>query len=862
MDNNAYDYFKSKERMNTEATIEKLLREGFDNDIESFTKYWEEIIKEDTEKLNNANNNNLQYEEIQKLQDGISFAKEAVAYIKSKNAAEEVNPAVVFEQLENEIKQNYERQIEIIKEQRNLANRFASTLENESLSSTERAENLQSINKSFNDLDIENEKLKASIEEKIIQLNNIDANFNLSELKPTSIPYLNYDESEDIYKRIIKGKSRIGADDFLKQNIFDSIELMANINLRSIHAETFNFDKMVEQVEKDLSNENNNLQEVAQSVISENIETPTDNHDIPNPSNNQNDISVEETPTPDIPIAENEITDEDLVKFVLDRITNKDIKYTHKYTMTSNTPEQQKEKQIVKKLTAKKILEYNGGSSFNNEVSDKYNIRYVVVRDFINNYKGNALFEEQRESLKAQIDELIFKEIKDWSDYVRINDPERFENIFKISSEEAKTISERIGGLQESMDNPAKEDEPSQNISESQPEQQNNTTQNDQNQNVPIPEQAQEEKKEEPKITPINNDKLNEAIQRYKSIVDIINSLVASVNSINNEEYTLLSGTKNNMESFISKEQEAVNLTNQILDKKIELSKLEFDFYNQNHYALSLNDEIKATNINVIETNDEFMSFVDSHNQIIDANYEAVKNLTSQVTNATDEMKNAIINEIDKHMAIIDMEKSIISRRAILEKQKNKSFDIINFYKENNYLNRMKQTSNKTNDIEEQTISVETETPTISSEPEAPTIEANQPTEEKNVIKIHKSNLNFNGTQQVNTLKASITRGNLITIKILKDAIRIEYNKYLVDKLNELKLQVQTVASYNQEGQKNVNIGGIQTLDNGKQIQMINNPQELENATISFVDSNNQVVADYNLYGNEAVEEALSGMSK
>ena len=122
--------------------------------------------------------------------------------------------------------------------------------------------------------------------------------------------------------------------------------------------------------------------------------------------------------------------------------------------------------------------------------------------------------------------------------------------------------------------------------------------------------------------------------------------------------------------------------------------------------------------------------------------------------------------------------------------------------------------------------------------------------------------MNFNGTQQVNTLKASITRGNLITIKILKDAIRIEYNKYLVDKLNELKLQVQTVASYNQEGQKNVNIGGIQTLDNGKQIQMINNPQELENATISFVDSNNQVVADYNLYGNEAVEEALSGMSK
>ena len=35
--------------MNTEATIEKILREGFDNDIESFTKYWEEIIKEDTE---------------------------------------------------------------------------------------------------------------------------------------------------------------------------------------------------------------------------------------------------------------------------------------------------------------------------------------------------------------------------------------------------------------------------------------------------------------------------------------------------------------------------------------------------------------------------------------------------------------------------------------------------------------------------------------------------------------------------------------------------------------------------------------------------------------------------------------------
>ena len=351
-----------------------------------------------------------------------------------------------------------------------------------------------------------------------------------------------------------------------------------------------------------------------------------------------------------------------------------------------------------------------------------------------------------------------------------------------------------------------------------------------------IPTETKEDAVEAPKSN--NDDKMVKLamLSEFQKILDITNKVVNHLNSINDEQYSLIVNTTDineiNNKDFLQKEQKAMDLTDQIFNLNTELSKQSFEFYKRFQYFITLNKEVLELTISNIHYEGNPVDFINSINNLMGLCYKEIGSLEYDYSIADEVKKQEIKSKIDELYNLVECLKSIKIRRISYEKKKNSKFDIDRVFNNNEFL---KITNNQ--NIEKKEI-VEPRDNSI-EEPTKPLISVKQ--------------LRFNDkVQRVNTASSSLMKDlSAVTIKIIDTKLVIEYNNQLMEKLKGLKAKL--VLLTETDGRHDETLQTETSLNPGE--KTITNIDSLQKAELRIKDEDDNTLASYDIFANKDLSE-------
>lgn len=133
-------------------------------------------------------------------------------------------------------------------------------------------------------------------------------------------------------------------------------------------------------------------------------------------------------------------------------------------------------------------------------------------------------------------------------------------------------------------------------------------------------------------------------------------------------------------------------------------------------------------------------------------------------------------------------------------------------------------------------------------------------------MQIKKDKLDFGGkTQRTSREQALIETTDSVKISLLKNSIKVEYTKKMLEDLKKLKVKLEVAASANSEGSISVT-EGKDSKDGKKEMRYIKNPEEISKAQILYRDmETGEEIMSYDIFENSEITQAIeerSGLKK
>ena len=282
--------------------------------------------------------------------------------------------------------------------------------------------------------------------------------------------------------------------------------------------------------------------------------------------------------------------------------------------------------------------------------------------------------------------------------------------------------------------------------------------------------------------------------QKYIDDVNMINTTVEFVEDLTTQEISLLAADVRDIEKINRLEESAKKANEKIFNIKTELIQLDYDYFMTTGVLISLDPDVKIIrqkNVNIVEALDPFVNKINAE---IKNTYQKVVELNQKFKATTNEdEKNAIKEETNTLFKYVNNLKSLISRRLLVERQNNPSFDMIGYMKTHMVKVPAGYNINDTVDLDpdkkkpgdgpgaEPTPGAG---PTPGADPKPAPVRADG--------KPCSLTLNLKtGTEKVNREKALVTFVSKVQITELKTKIKVAYKKFLVEELKGLKIAIQ-----------------------------------------------------------------------
>lgn len=130
-------------------------------------------------------------------------------------------------------------------------------------------------------------------------------------------------------------------------------------------------------------------------------------------------------------------------------------------------------------------------------------------------------------------------------------------------------------------------------------------------------------------------------------------------------------------------------------------------------------------------------------------------------------------------------------------------------------------------------------------------------------VKIKTTGLNLgNRTQITDRDKAIIDTFQKVDISLLKNSIKVEYTKTMIEELKTLKVKLEISAAANNEGKITVT-EGIESKNGEKEYRYIKNPNEVSEAKIVYKDmETDEEIMSYDILSDEDITNVISERAK
>ena len=155
-------------------------------------------------------------------------------------------------------------------------------------------------------------------------------------------------------------------------------------------------------------------------------------------------------------------------------------------------------------------------------------------------------------------------------------------------------------------------------------------------------------------------------------------------------------------------------------------------------------------------------------------------------------------------------------------------------------------------------ISAEQKTTTETITLSVMTLEKEQEMKKQTTVKIPRTKLNFGGKiQDVDRREAIIGTMNKLRITLLKNSIRVQYTKQMLEELKGLRVRLEVAAAA--ENKNDIQVTkAVDTKDGTKEYRHIKNPTKLTEAKLIYRDlDTNEELVSYDVLSNEQIQEAL-----
>jgi len=276
--------------------------------------------------------------------------------------------------------------------------------------------------------------------------------------------------------------------------------------------------------------------------------------------------------------------------------------------------------------------------------------------------------------------------------------------------------------------------------------------------------------------------------QKYIDDVNMINTTVEFVEDLTTQEISLLAADVRDIEKINRLEESAKKANEKIFNIKTELIQLDYDYFMTTGVLISLDPDVKIIrqeNVNIVEALDPFVNKINAE---IKNTYQKVVELNQKFKATTNEdEKNAIKEETNTLFKYVNNLKSLISRRLLVERQNNPSFDMIGYMK--THMVKVPAGYN-IND----TVDLDPDKKKPGDGPGAEPTPGTGPTPAPVRADGKPCSLTLNlktGTAKVNREKALVTFVSKVQITELKTKIKVAYKKFLVEELKGLKIAIQ-----------------------------------------------------------------------
>ena len=142
--------------------------------------------------------------------------------------------------------------------------------------------------------------------------------------------------------------------------------------------------------------------------------------------------------------------------------------------------------------------------------------------------------------------------------------------------------------------------------------------------------------------------------------------------------------------------------------------------------------------------------------------------------------------------------------------------------------------------------------------------EKEQALSKRSIIKFKREGLNFGGKTQVTDRdKAIIDSVQTVKIALLKNSIKVEYTKNMLEDLKQLKVKLEIAASAANEGKITVT-EGKESKDGEREFRYIKNPDQVTEAKLVYKDmETDEEIASFDILeytGNAETPEEIKNI--
>lgn len=298
-----------------------------------------------------------------------------------------------------------------------------------------------------------------------------------------------------------------------------------------------------------------------------------------------------------------------------------------------------------------------------------------------------------------------------------------------------------------------------------------------------------------------------QAIENYIHAIEEINELIKAINDLNN---TIFWTDITAITTAISAEAKAQELEAKVMDLRINLSQNRLDFHSKFGKYITTMDAVKNCKImNVEFPNTDLDSFMNNELEAIAEAEEKVIELAQERENAPEDRVNEINDQIKAIIKYIDARNAYANRRLVEESRVNK-IDIVAALQDRR--KRKQEIRQKLEQIRKgQNVPPKKQsTPSGDNNPQPGPGGNNNPPKKEDGISVDvetptatvKPNQRLvfnprNKAELVDREKDFITKGDHVTISLIKSGIKIKYSQQLKEKLSQLNAKLSLVNKNN-----------------------------------------------------------------